>query len=427
MTGSGSHGDGAAVGRRIGQARRELGLTQAELATRIGVTLGILDRYETGRADPSGKLAQIAEVTGRHVSWFTSAAPYQLDVGDYETDLHTELGWRIAESVDRLGSAAGRLAETRVAARNAERVREDSHEDRVALVRGTEPEPASTEEQRERDEATARAGRLAEELARANANVEALAGQLEQSRAELTDARVQQDQLAGRVSQLESELQTSEKRAMEAKRRLDLAETELQVFRTRERSLVKELDLRQAELNVRAAELDTREIAVAHAEAKVGARTSALDNREVAVADAEAGAEDRLRALREMESRAPTRDGRRPAPPASEDELERHTGLLTGLSRRLDGLKRGAAVVEVERPMVRDDEHLVVAADHGYRLVVRQGPAAHPGALLELNGGLHRCLRIGRSPFLGDDRRCAVLEPVTDGAEAEPSSEPLVE
>jgi len=426
MTGSGSHGDGAAVGRRIGQARRELGLTQAELATRIGVTLGILDRYETGRADPSGKLAQIAEVTGRHLSWFTSEAPYQLDVEDYETDLHTELGWRVAESVDRLGSAAGGLAEKRVAARNAERVREGSHEDRVALVRGTDPESASTEERRERDEATARAERLAEELARANANVEALAGQLEQSRAELTDARVQQDQLAERVSQLESELQTAEKRAMETKRRLDLAETELQVFRTRERSLVKELDLRQAELNVRAAELDTREIAVAHAEARVGTRTSALDNREAAVADAEAGAEDRLRELREMESRAATADVRSPAPPISDDEVERHTGLLTGLSRRLDGLKRGAAVVEVGPP-VRDEEHLVVASDHGYQLVVRQGPAPDPGAILELNGGLHRCLRIGRSPFLGDDRRCAVLEPVTGGAEVEPSSEPLVE
>jgi hypothetical protein len=259
---------------------------------------------------------------------------------------------------------------------------------------------------------------------------------------------VQQDQLAGRVSHLESELQTAEKRAIETKRRLDRAETELQVFRTRERSLVKELDLRQAELNVRAAELDAREIAVAHAEARVGARSSELDNREAAVADAEArigarsseldnreaavadaeaGAEDRLRALREMESRAATADGRGPTPPVSEDELERHTGgLLNGLSRRLDGLKRGAAVVEV-RPPVRDDEHLVVAADHGYQLVVRQGPAPDPGAILELNGGLHRCLRIGRSPFLGDDRRCAVLEPVTGGAEAEPSSEPLVE
>jgi hypothetical protein len=92
----------------------------------------------------------------------------------------------------------------------------------------------------------------------------------------------------------------------------------------------------------------------------------------------------------------------------------------------LDGLKRGAAVVEVERP-AREDEHVVVVSDHGYRLVVRQGPAPDPGVTLELNGGLHRCLRIGRSPFLDDDRRCAVLEPVTGGADAEPSSEPLVE
>ena len=72
MSASGAYDDRAAVGRRIGQARRELGLTQGDLATRIGVTLGILDRYETGKADPSEKLAQIAEITGRDVSWFTS-------------------------------------------------------------------------------------------------------------------------------------------------------------------------------------------------------------------------------------------------------------------------------------------------------------------------------------------------------------------
>ena len=76
MSALGAYDDRAAVGRRIGQARRELGLTQGALATRIGVTLGILDRYETGKADPSEKLAQIAEITARDVSWFTSADQY---------------------------------------------------------------------------------------------------------------------------------------------------------------------------------------------------------------------------------------------------------------------------------------------------------------------------------------------------------------
>jgi chromosome segregation ATPase len=310
-----------------------------------------------------------------------------------------------------------------VAARNAERAHEGPHDDGPALVRGTELE-SPTKEQRVDEEITARAARLAEELERANADVEALADQLEQSRSELSDARVQQDQLARRVSELESELRATKDRATEASRRLYRAETELQVFRTRERSLVKELDLRRAELNVRAAELDTREIAVTHAEARAEARTSELDRREAAVADAEAGAEARMRALREMESRAATAASQQPAPQASDDELERRAGLLTGLARRLDGLTRGAAVVEVERA-AREDEHLVVASDHGYRLVVRQGPAPDPGTIVEVDGGLHRCLRIGGSPFLGDDRRCAVLEPVTGGTE--PAPEPLVE
>ena len=64
--------DRAAVGRRIGQARRERGFTQADRALLIGgVSLGLVDRYESGKADPSEKLAQIAEVTGRPISWFT--------------------------------------------------------------------------------------------------------------------------------------------------------------------------------------------------------------------------------------------------------------------------------------------------------------------------------------------------------------------
>ena len=109
MSASGAYDDQAAVGRRIGPARRELGLTQGALATRIGVTLGILDRYETGKADPSEKLAQIAEITGRDVSWFTSTARYDIDSAGYAAELPAELGRRIAESRYLRGSRRGGL------------------------------------------------------------------------------------------------------------------------------------------------------------------------------------------------------------------------------------------------------------------------------------------------------------------------------
>jgi transcriptional regulator with XRE-family HTH domain len=58
------------LGRRIALARRELGLTQRELAERIGVMLGKVDAYETGLADPSPYLDRIAEVTGKNTLWF---------------------------------------------------------------------------------------------------------------------------------------------------------------------------------------------------------------------------------------------------------------------------------------------------------------------------------------------------------------------
>jgi ribosome-binding protein aMBF1 (putative translation factor) len=440
MTGTDAYGDGAAVGARIGQARRELGLTQAELATRIGVTLAVLDRYETGRADPSGKLAEIAEVTGRRVSWFTST-PYDGDAEAYETELRTQLESRIAESVGRLGSASHTALERRLAAgveRRSGLELEDAMaglrppnlaeppEDPSAIARHSELQAALAEEQRKHEETTARAGRLAEELERANANVKALSGQLEQSRSELADARTHEDELAGRVSELEGGLRLAEELAAEARRGLSRAETELQVFRTRERSLVKELDLREAELNVRAAELDTRETAVAHAELSVGARAAEVDKRQTAVTAAEASVEDRLRALGEVEARVAAADARERALGEREEELEQRAEVLTGLTRRLDALRHGEGVEEVRRP-AREDQHLVVASNHGYRFVARQGAVPEPGAIIELEDGLHRCLRVGASPFSGDDRLCAVLEPLTGGTEPDTSPEPPVE
>ena len=60
----------AEFGQRIAFARREVGLTQRELADRIGVMLGVLEAYETGLADPSPHLDRIAEATGKEALWF---------------------------------------------------------------------------------------------------------------------------------------------------------------------------------------------------------------------------------------------------------------------------------------------------------------------------------------------------------------------
>ena len=151
-----------------------------------------------------------------------------------------------------------------------------------------------------------------------------------------------------------------------------------------------ELDLRQAELSVRSADLDGREAALEHAEAKV---------------------EDRRRALGAVELRAAAIERREEAVRLREVELEHRAAELAELARQLDDLGRtldGAGV----RRVVREDEHVALAAADRYRLVVRTGPAPEPGELVELEDGSYRCVRITASPFPRDDRSCAVLEPM---------------
>ncbi len=151
-----------------------------------------------------------------------------------------------------------------------------------------------------------------------------------------------------------------------------------------------ELDLRQAELSVRSGDLDGREAALEQSEAKV---------------------EDRRRALGAVELRAATIERREEAVRLREVELEHRAAELAGLARQLDEVGRTLEGAGVRR-VVREDEHVALAAADRYRLVVRTGPAPEPGELVELEDGSYRCVRITASPFPRDDRSCAVLEPV---------------
>ena len=54
------------IGRVVSERRREAGLTQAELAARMGTTQAALSKIETGRTLPGlDLLARVAEATGR--------------------------------------------------------------------------------------------------------------------------------------------------------------------------------------------------------------------------------------------------------------------------------------------------------------------------------------------------------------------------
>lgn len=155
-----------------------------------------------------------------------------------------------------------------------------------------------------------------------------------------------------------------------------------------------ELDLRQAELSVKAAELDTRETALERAEAKV---------------------DDRRRALGAVELRAAAVERREEAVRLREAELEHRAAELAELARELDVL--GQTLEGAEAPAHRADEHVVLIARDRYRLVVRPGAPPSRDELVDLDDAVYRCTRITASPFPGDDRSCAVLEPVVSEAD----------
>ncbi len=58
------------TGERIATARREAGLTQKELADRLGVSLWSVERMEGGQQDAVARLEELARATGKPPSWF---------------------------------------------------------------------------------------------------------------------------------------------------------------------------------------------------------------------------------------------------------------------------------------------------------------------------------------------------------------------
>src|SRR4051794_40647715 len=72
------------VGRRITEARLEAGMTKMELAEKLGVPLGLFERYEAGGEDPSPHLGRLAQATGKPVTWFRGEAPGEPGAPDDE-------------------------------------------------------------------------------------------------------------------------------------------------------------------------------------------------------------------------------------------------------------------------------------------------------------------------------------------------------
>lgn len=66
----------ARLGRQIRELRKAKGLTLAELAVKIGKSVGYLSELERGRRKPSiGSLQDISDALGVHVGWFFQPTP----------------------------------------------------------------------------------------------------------------------------------------------------------------------------------------------------------------------------------------------------------------------------------------------------------------------------------------------------------------
>lgn len=179
------------------------------------------------------------------------------------------------------------------------------------------------------------------------------------------------------------------------------------------RAAVDELEQRETrarELHVRveqilrdgAAELDLRQ-------AELTARASELAGREALIAEREAAVEGRRRELGAVELQRAAVEQREAAVRLQEEQLERRGVELEERARRLDELGSGPV-----QPSVREDEYVALLAGDRYQLVTLPGPPPSQGTTVEIDGEPHRCTRVTSSPLPGDDRRCALLELVSD-------------
>src|SRR5213082_2917224 len=93
------HVEAGGIGRRIARARKERGLTQEELAARIGVSPRSIQGYEAGSVVPYRRLSQLAAVTNRELGWLLE--------GEAEAD--HELVERLVTVVEELAAEAKRI------------------------------------------------------------------------------------------------------------------------------------------------------------------------------------------------------------------------------------------------------------------------------------------------------------------------------
>jgi transcriptional regulator with XRE-family HTH domain len=274
----------AEFGQRIARARRELGLTQRELADRIGVMLGVLEAYEMGRADPSPHLDRIAEATGKDALWFLR--------GEDPEELVARLQRHASELAKREAALQQQEEELALARRRAEARLEGAPADDAgakAAVEAIERRQAELEGwartadrvATELRESLATLVRLMEEASTDGAGPATEQGPPESSERE-SALLAREERLAAREAackELELELQ---RELEEARQRARLQEerwrTETEAFAQLKR-LEGDLEKRMESISRAEADLEERGAGLAHEERELEAARAAAEQR----------------------------------------------------------------------------------------------------------------------------------------------------
>lgn len=98
---------------RLKQMRKQSGLTQAELASKVGVTTRTIQNYELGNRKPSNMdvVQKLADTLGTNTAYLLGSA------GAYIVEAHQKAGASAARDIDQLVSeitgmfAGGKLTE----------------------------------------------------------------------------------------------------------------------------------------------------------------------------------------------------------------------------------------------------------------------------------------------------------------------------
>jgi len=120
---SGCRTAGAEVGARLGQARRQAGLTQKALAESLGVTRRSIQGYEAGTVVPYKHLDRLGELLGRTPSWFLGEEPAPDRTPNPLAELRAVLHEELIAVFSELGASSEQLSRAERAAEHAVRTR----------------------------------------------------------------------------------------------------------------------------------------------------------------------------------------------------------------------------------------------------------------------------------------------------------------